>query len=162
MADSLKWRMARAEHCLVRLLAEHSDDDFALALQFGIDVGILGRALLRDPTLRPEVDAFVARTSDLVARSAKLALWIHRVARAADNRSSETDYYTNALAMRSDVEFARQLYEGSAQARSRLDDFDLTDVDQDLKEWGRVQYLESVPDDIPSSHVWWHQSLSKR
>jgi hypothetical protein len=159
MTDSLDERMARAEDCLVRLLAEHSDDDFALALQFGIDVGTIGRTLVQHPELAPRVAVFVARTEGLVARSVKLALWVHRVCRAADNRSSETDYYRNALAMRSDLEFFRRLYEGTG-AQSRIDDIDVSDIDQDLAQWGRVQYLESVPDDIPASHVWWHQSLS--
>jgi hypothetical protein len=161
MEDSLEDRMARAESGLERLLAEHTDDDFAIVLQFGIDIGTIGRALVKHPEIAPQVAAFVARTQDLVARSAKLSLWFYRAQRAADNRSSETDEYTNALAMRSDIEFFRQLYKGS-KAESRISDFDgeTEVIDKDLEEWGRVQYLESIPDDIPPSHVWWHQSLS--
>ncbi len=159
MFDSLEQIIARAEQTLGTLTSRDERDLYSEVLQFGIDIGEIGRALVLNPELRPVVAAFVARTEDKVADGARLALWLHRISRAADSRSSETFEYTSALAMRSDLEFFCDLYRDTA-ARSRVEEIDTSDIDEDLKQWGAVQYLSEIPSGIPAAHVWWHQSLS--
>lgn len=158
MTERLDRAMSRAEAMLVELQTA-TDDAVRIALQFGDDVGEIGRELTLHPELAPEVFGFVGRTAPIVARDTGLMFWIHRVYDRAESRSSETYEYVHALTMRSALEFFRELYRDSVAGHA-VAGIETEELDQNLKEWGAVQYLEEVPAGYPASHVWWHQSLS--
>jgi hypothetical protein len=105
------------------------------------------------------VDAFVERTAPIIRMDTRLSSWIHRVYDAAESHSSETEVYVGALALRSELEFFRDLYRDSV-AGHYVAGIETDETDMNLKEWGAEQYLEEIPPGFPASHVWWHQSLS--
>lgn len=159
MSELLDQLMARAESALTALQSTFDGGAAPLALQFGHDIGAIGRELTMHPGLAPDIRAFVERTAQIVERDTGLSSWFGRVYDAADSRSSETLEYVRALHMRSDLEFFRDLYRDSA-ASHRVSGIETDFTDENLKEWGGQQYLEEIPPGLPASHVWWHQSLS--
>jgi hypothetical protein len=159
MSELLDQLIASAESALATLQSTFDGAAAPLSLQFGYDVGAIGRQLTQHSELAPKVRAFVERTAPLIERDTGLSIWFGRVYEAADSRSSETEVYMRALGMRSDLEFFRDLYRDSA-ARHRIDGIETDFTDENLKEWGAHQYLEEIPPGFPASHVWWHQSLS--
>jgi hypothetical protein len=158
MSESFDLILARAEGSLAELQAATADAR-RVALQFGREIGEIGRALTLHADLAPRVQAFVARTAPLVRLDPGIWIWLHRVYDAAESRSSDTDEYLRALSMRSALEFFRDLYRDSV-AGDYVAGIDIGDTDEQLKEWGAEQYLAEVPPGYPPSHVWWHQSLS--
>lgn len=150
--------LARAESTL-SALQSNSPDAPSLSRSFGRDMYEIGRELTLHPENAPQVRAFVERTAGLVRMCPALVYWIHRVGDAAESQSSETDVYIGALALRSSLEFFRDFYRDSA-ASARTTDLDTEEIDENLRAWGREQHLEKIPDGIPASHVWWHQSQS--
>jgi hypothetical protein len=150
--------LASAESTLAGLQAIE-DQVRGFALQFGDQVGKIGRALTQHPELAPKVRAFVECTAPLIARNLPLGLWIGWVYDAAESRSSDTDDYRDALAARSDLEFFLDLYRDSV-ARNYLAGIETESTDEDLKEWGAHHHIDEVPPGIPPSHVWWHRSRS--
>lgn len=159
MSELLDQALARAEATLTALRAMPVEETPPHVLQFGHDIGVIGRELAQHPELAETVRAFVERTAPFVRMETTLSIWINRVCDAAERQSSETEVYTGALAMRSDLEFFRELYRDSA-AGDQVVGIETDETDAELKAWGREMYLEEVPAGIPASHVWWHQSLS--
>lgn len=158
MSENLDRLTARAESMLAALQTA-TDDAARIALQFGDDIGEIGREVTQHPELAPKLRAFIERTAPIIARDTGLMYWFHRVYDAAESRSSETYEYELALSMRSALEFFRELYRNSV-ARERVMGLETENTDENLKEWGAQQYLEAIPPGFPDSHVWWHQSLS--
>jgi hypothetical protein len=158
MTDRLDSLLASAEQMLASLQSI-PDDAIARSLQFGRDIGDIGRNLVLHPELAPKVRDFVERTAPLVHHRAGLSFWVHRAYAAGESRSSDTEDYTRALWMRSQLEFFRDLYRGTV-AQDAVDEIETDELDQNLKEWGAEMYLDEIPEGIPPSHVWWHQSLS--
>ena len=158
MSERIEDVIARAESNLEEIVAGGGD-----ALQFGFDIGTLGRAVVAHPPHQPDIAAFAHRTAPLIARSVSelkdSVAWVHRVSYATESLSSDTELYVRALMMRSDLEFLREIYCDTV-ASSKIAEIDTAEMDANLQEWGRNQYLDSVPANIPSTHVWWHQSLS--
>jgi hypothetical protein len=159
MSEHLDQLMARAESALAALQQTFDGEAAPLALQFGYDVGEIGRQLMLHRDLAPTVRAFVERTAPIIEQDTGLSLWFGRVYEAADSRSSDTESYMRALGMRSALEFFRDLYRESA-AGHRVAGIETELTDENLKEWGAQQYLDEIPPGFPPSHVWWHQSLS--
>lgn len=159
MSATLDQAMARAESALAALQSTPYEAAAPLALQFGREIGIIGRELTLHPELAAKVRAFVERTAPMVVMATPLSIWFGRVYDAAESRSSDTEIYGGALGMRSDLEFFRELYRDS-DARHRVAGIDTEEIDEELKAWGAEQYIEEIPPGIPDSHVWWHQSLS--
>jgi hypothetical protein len=151
--------IARGEAVLSTLQSAPEEKRTALALQFGYDIGEIGRRLTLQPGLQPLVRAFVERTAPVLENDFYLARWFGRVYAAADSRGSETVEYVNALVLRSSLAFYAELYRDSV-AGDGIAGIDIGDTDEQLKEWGAEQYLAEVPPGYPPSHVWWHQSLS--
>ena len=158
MSEHLDQLLVCAETTLEKL-GTARDRVTAIALDFGHNIGKIGRALTLHPELAPRVRAFVERTAERVRLEARLSLWIHRVYDAAESRSSETDDYVRALAMRSDLEFLRDLYRDSV-AGHYVAGIETDGTDQNLREWGAEQDLHDIPPGIPPSHVWWHHRRS--
>ena len=150
--------MDRAEAVLALLTPTSSLGE---ALAFAHELDDIGRALTLDPGLAPRVRAFVERTAPQIGYGLGLVPWIHFAHEEARSRSSETPYYTRALALRSSIAFFLELY-GDSVAHDFVVGIDTDQLDRDLAEWGRVQWLEAVPEGYPPSHVWWHQSMSGR
>jgi hypothetical protein len=158
VTDHIDQLLATAESTLAALqtATEHVT---AVALQFGYEIGEVGRVLTQHPEVASKVRAFVERTAPVVGRDLRLGRWFGSVYDAAESRSSDTEDYVHALALRSALEFFIDLYRDSA-AHDRVAGLDIGDTDDQLKEWGAQQYLEEIPPGFPASHVWWHQSLS--
>jgi hypothetical protein len=133
----------------------------SLARSFGDDMYEIGRELTLHSEIAPQVRAFVERTAADVQRCTGLVFWFNRVYRAAEAHSSETLEYSGALHLRSSLEFFRDLYRDSA-AGAAVAELETEETDDSLREWAADQYLEHIPDGIPASHVWWHQSQSGR
>lgn len=156
MSDRLDQLLTSAEATLADLQTA-ADHLTGLALQFGRQIGDIGQELTLHPEFAPKVREFVERTAPVVRMDSGLSFWIHRVYDAAESRSSEVQDYMVALAMRSEIEFFRDLYRNSAAAH-RVAGIETDETDQDLKEWSGHQYITEIPAGIPQSHVWWYQS----
>ena len=150
--------LAIAESTLAGLQTA-TDHITGFALQFGDEICEIGRQLTIHPELAPAVRAFVERTAPVIASDVRLGRWLGRVYDAAESRSSDTEEYVRALALRSALEFFRDLYRDSV-AHDYVAGIETEDTDANLKDWGAQQYLEDIPPGFPPSHVWWHQSLS--
>jgi hypothetical protein len=66
-----------------------------------------------------------------------------------------------ALNMRSDLEFFRDLY-GDSIARERLQRIQMEETDADLERLAPHYHIAEVPADIPAHHVWWHRHTKPR
>lgn len=159
MNEHIEQLLARAESTLTALQSTPHSAAKPLALQFGHEIGKIGRELTQHPELGPAVHAFVERTAPIIRTDTRLSSWIHRVYDAAESRSSDTEVYLGALALRSELEFFRTLYRDSA-AGYYVSGIETDETDADLREWGSEQYLDEIPPGFPPSHIWWHQSLS--
>lgn len=159
MSEDFDQLLASAESTLA-MLQNAADNATGIALQFGRQIGDVGRALTLHPELSSKASAFVERTAPIVRMDPGIWIWIHRVDDAAESRSSDTEVYMHALKMRSDLEFFRDLYRDSV-ASDYILGIETDEMDQDLKEWGSHQYIEAIPPGFPDSHTWWHQSLSE-
>lgn len=160
MSDFFDQLLASAESTLAGLQATE-DQVRGYALQFGDQIGKIGRAVTQHPELAPRLHAFVERTAPLIARHLPLSLWIGSVYDAAESHSSDPDDYLRALSARSDLEFFRDLYRDSV-AGHYLEGIETESTDEDLREWGAHPHVEEVPPGIPPSHVWWYQTTSAR
>jgi hypothetical protein len=158
MSEHLDKLLASAESTLAALQTA-TDHVTGFALQFGHEIGEIGRQLTQHPELAPRIRAFIERTAPVVVRDLRLGRWFGSVYDAAESRSSDTEDYIQALGMRSALEFFRDLYRDSV-ASDYIAGIDIEDTDDQLKEWGAQQYLEEIPRGFPASHVWWHQSRS--
>ena len=158
MSDAFDQLLARAESTLAEL--QTSEDQVrGYALQFGDQIGKIGRAVTQHPDLAPRVRAFVERTAPLIARHLPLGLWIGSVYDAAESGSSDPDDYVQALSARSDLQFFLDLYRDSV-ACTYLDGIETESTDEDLKAWGVHHQVDDVPPGIPPSHVWWYERRS--
>lgn len=158
MSDSFDQLLASAESSLAELQVSH-DQVRGYALQFGDQIGKIGRAVTQHPELAPRLRAFVERTAPLIARNLPLGLWIGSIYDAAESHSSDPDDYLQALGARSDLAFFLDLYRDSV-AQNYLEGIETESTDEDLKEWGVHHPVEDVPPGIPPSHVWWYQRRS--
>jgi hypothetical protein len=158
MSEHFEQLLVRAEATLAKLHTAR-DRVTAIALDFGDDIGEIGRAWTLHPELASEVRGFVERTAPIVRIDTGLTSWIHRVYDAAQSRSSDTEDHRRALKMRSDLEFLKDLYRDSV-AGHRVAEIETAETDQNLQEWGTEQPLDEIPPGFPPSHVWWHQSRS--
>jgi len=156
MSEHFDQLLASAESTLAALQTA-TDQVTGFALQFGREIGDIGRALTQHPEHASKARTFVDRTAPIIERDLRLARWIGRVYAAAESRSSDTEDYVDALAMRSALEFFRDLYRDSV-ARDYVAGIETDFTDENLKEWGAQQYLDTIPPGIPESHVWWRQS----
>jgi hypothetical protein len=158
MADRLDSLLASAEQTLASLQSV-PEDAISLSLQFGREIGDIGCILVLHPELASNVRAFVERTAPLVLKRAGLSFWVYRAYAAGESRSSDTEEYTRALWMRSQLEFFRELYRGTV-AQGTVDEIETDELDRNLKEWGKEMHLVEIPEGIPPSHTWWHEGLS--
>jgi hypothetical protein len=158
MSDAFDQLLAGAESTLAELQTTE-DQVRGYALQFGDQVGKIGRAVTQHPELAPRVCAFVERTAPLIAQHLPLGLWIGAVYDAAESGSSDPDDYLQALNARSDLEFFLDLYRDSV-ACNYLEGIETESTDDDLKAWGADHQVDHVPPGIPPSHVWWYQRRS--
>jgi hypothetical protein len=158
MSDHLDQLLNSAESTLVELQTA-SEHITGFALQFGRKIGEIGRMLTQHPELAQKVDAFIERTAPIVERDNRLGRWFGCVYDSAESRSSDVEDYIDALALRSELEFFRDLYRDSA-ARNRIAGIDIDDTDQLLGEWGARHRIREIPAGIPASHIWWHRSPS--
>lgn len=158
MSDFFDQLLASAESSLAGLQTTE-DQVRGYALQFGDQIGKIGRAVTQHPELAPKVRAFVERTAPLIARNLPLGLWIGWVYDAAESHSSDPDDYLQALSARSDLEFFLDLYRDSV-ACNYLEGIETESTDEDLKAWGVHHQVDDVPPGIPPSHVWWYQRRS--
>jgi len=156
MSESIDQLLSRAESVLTKLQAA-VERVANLALEFGCDIGDIGRELTLHPELASKVRAFIERTAPIVRMDNRLTSWIHRVYDAAESRSSDEDDYVRALGMRSDLQFFCDLYRDSVAAYY-VSGIEPVETDANLREWSADQYIDDVPPGIPASHVWWHQS----
>lgn len=158
MSEHIDQLLSSAESTLAELQTA-TEQVTGFALQFGRKIGEIGRMLTQHPELAPKVDAFIEHTAPTVQRDNRLGRWLGRVYDAAESRSSDIEDYTDALALRSELEFFRDLYRGSA-AHDRVTGIDIGDTDQLLREWGAHHRIREIPSGIPESHVWWHRNPS--
>jgi hypothetical protein len=158
MNEDFDQLLASAESTLATL--QTTDDQVTgFALQFGDQIGEIGRTVTQHPELASKVRAFVERTAPIVEQDLRLGRWTGWVYDAAESRSSDIDDYRVALGARSDLEFFRDLYRDSV-ARDYVAGIETDETDQDLREWGAHHRIDKVPPGIPASHVWWYQTRS--
>ena len=159
MNDHIDQLVARAESTLIALQSTPHSAARPLALQFGHEIGKVGRQLAQHLEFGPAVHAFVERTAPIIRTDTRLSSWISRVYDAAESRSSDAEVYVSALTLRSELEFFRDLYRDSA-AKHYVSGIETDETDANLREWGSEQNLDEIPMGFPPSHVWWYQSLT--
>ena len=153
---SLEGLFAQARDALARTRVATGVEARALALDFGMAIGRIGRRLFVDPARAAEVRDFVGDTAAAIVGHPKLWMWFDAVDDASEPLNAEPDLYIKALRMRSDLEFFREMYRGSA-AGQIVDGLDTDEADARLEKLAPHYYVADVPDDIPREHVWWHR-----